>query len=57
MGKLVGVFVLALMAVPLTGCYVEPAPGPVVYAPAPHAVWIPGHYGPYGGWIAGHWRG
>ena len=57
MGKLFGLFVLALTTVPLAGCYVTPVPGPVVYAPAPRAVWIPGHYGPYGGWIPGHWRG
>jgi hypothetical protein len=23
--------------------------------PAHAAVWIPGHYGPYGRWIPGHW--
>lgn len=23
--------------------------------PARAAVWIPGHYGPGGGWIPGHW--
>ena len=57
MAKLFGIFVLALTAMPLAGCYVTPAPGPVVYAPAPGPVWIPGHYGPYGGWIPGHWRG
>lgn len=24
-------------------------------APAYAAVWVPGHYGPYGRWIPGHW--
>jgi hypothetical protein len=37
------------LAMPLAGC--------VVYGPPPHpgAVWVPGHYGPYGGWVRGHW--
>jgi hypothetical protein len=35
--------------------YGPPAPGPAYYyAPAPRA-WVPGHYGPYGGWVPGHW--
>lgn len=45
--------ILALLTVglaPLTGCVVAPAPGP-----AYHAHWVPGYYGPYGGYHPGHW--
>lgn len=35
-----------LLALTLSGCYVGPAPGP--------CYWVPGHYGPYGGWHPGH---
>jgi hypothetical protein len=34
-----------VVAVTLSGCYVAAGPG---------CVWIPGHYGPYGGWHPGH---
>ena len=34
------------------GCVVAP---PRV-AVRSHAVWVPGHYGPHGHWIGGHWR-
>jgi hypothetical protein len=44
----------------LSGCttYVQAPRAEVVgVAPYPGAVWVPGHYGPYGGWHPGHWRG
>ncbi len=43
--------ILALLAagLPLTGCVVAPAPAPY------HAHWVPGYYGPYGGYHPGHW--
>jgi hypothetical protein len=46
-------------AVPPAVAVVAP-PAPVVVAQpavvqAPY-VWVPAHYGPYGGWIPGHWR-
>jgi hypothetical protein len=44
------VIMLAAGAAPLAGCVVVPGPRP--YAAA-H--WVPGHYGPYGGWVRGHW--
>lgn len=34
-----------LVATTLAGCVVAPAPG---------CYWVPGHYGPYGGWHPGH---
>lgn len=37
------------LAVPLAGCVVYPA------RPRAGAVWVPGHYGRYGGWVRGHW--
>jgi len=37
-------------ALPLTGCVVEAG------RPYPAAVWVPGHFGPYGGWHPGYWR-
>jgi hypothetical protein len=40
----------ALIALPLAGCVVYPP------RPNPHAYWVPGHYGPYGGWHRGHWQ-
>lgn len=43
---------LTLGAAPLAGCVVYPAHGPVPYA---GAYWVPGHYGPNGGWHPGHW--
>jgi len=44
--------VLALaLALPLAGCVAYVPPGP------PHraAVWVPGHWGPFGHWVPGHW--
>jgi len=35
-----------LLALTLSGCYVAPGPGA--------CYWVPGHYGPYGGWHPGH---
>lgn len=55
-------FLMAFIAlIPLlSGCttYVRTPPVEVV-GPSPYAgaVWVPGHYGPYGGWHPGHWRG
>jgi len=44
----------------LSGCttYVQASAHPEIVgvAPYPGAVWVPGHYGPYGGWHPGHWR-
>jgi hypothetical protein len=51
MRKILAVGLLLMAAAPLAGCYVY-APGPVPYS---GAYWVPGHYGPYGGWIRGHW--
>lgn len=51
MKKLMTRLVLILAVAPLAGC--------VVYADHPHhphAYWVPGHYGPYGGWNPGHWQ-
>lgn len=39
--------VSTLLAGMLGGCVVQPVPT---------AQWVPAHYGPYGGWIPGHWR-
>jgi hypothetical protein len=49
MKRLMILAMLALSAAPLAGC--------VVYPAQPHhgAVWVPGHYGPYGYWVRGHW--
>jgi hypothetical protein len=30
--------------------------GGCVVGPMPAAEWVPAHYGPYGGWVSGHWR-
>jgi hypothetical protein len=46
-------FVVALVAgAALAGCYPEYVVRPV-HCPA---VWVPGHYGPWGRWHRGHWR-
>ena len=50
MERLRMLLVLLLCATALTGCVVEPGP----YR-AYGAYWVPGHYGPYGGWHPGHW--
>ncbi len=49
MKKFVVMLMLAAVAAPLAGC--------VVYPDRPYAaaVWVPGHYGPGGYWIRGHW--
>jgi hypothetical protein len=49
MKKLMILALLAAGLAPLTGCIVAPAPGPY------HAHWVPGYYGPYGGYHPGHW--
>ena len=41
------------LALALGACVVEEVPGP---APYPGYHWVPGHYGPYGGWVRGHWQ-
>ena len=50
---------VAVLAPMLSGCTTYVRTGPR-YAPPPPpyagAVWVPGHYGPYGGWNPGHWR-
>jgi hypothetical protein len=43
------ILLLALTIAPLAGCVIEPA------RPYPAAVWVPGHWGPNGGWIRGHY--
>jgi hypothetical protein len=43
------ILLLALTIAPLTGCVIAPA------RPYPAAVWVPGHWGPYGGWVRGHY--
>ena len=49
MKKLMILALLAASLAPLTGCVVAPAPHPY------HAHWVPGYYGPYGGYHPGHW--
>jgi hypothetical protein len=44
--------VLAVAAVGASGCYTEY----VVRPTHCRAVWVPGHYGPWGRWHPGHWR-
>jgi hypothetical protein len=60
MKKVICFIVAAVVLTPLlSGCATYVRPGPVIVAgPPPYAgaVWIPGHYGPYGGWHPGHWR-
>jgi hypothetical protein len=50
MKKLFLFLALATVSVPLAGCVVVPA-HPYAH---PNAVWVPGHWGPYG-WVRGHW--
>ncbi|HQT68273.1 MAG TPA: hypothetical protein PLI12_00200 [Acetobacteraceae bacterium] len=50
-GRILALVLVLGMAVPLGGCVVYPA------RPFAAAVWVPGHYGPYGGWVRGHWAG
>lgn len=49
-------FLVVAAALALGGCVVAPGPGPaeVVRACPPPYHWIPGHYGPYGGFHPGH---
>jgi hypothetical protein len=49
MKRLMILVMLALSVAPLAGCVVYPA------QPYGGAVWVPGHYGPYGYWVRGHW--
>ena len=51
--RTLGVFALLLgSAITLSACVVAPGPGP--YAGHPRCPWVPGHYGPEGGWHPGH---
>jgi hypothetical protein len=50
MGRLKLLLLAFALAVPLAGCVVYQGP-----PPRAGAVWVPGHYGPYGGWVRGHW--
>jgi hypothetical protein len=55
MKRVLILLMLVTVAAPLAGCYVAPV-GPVYgrpYAAVP--VWIPGHWGPYGHWVPGHY--
>ncbi|MDE2516777.1 MAG: hypothetical protein KGL12_12175 [Rhodospirillales bacterium] len=47
--RLVAAAIALSLATALGGCVVVPA------RPYPAARWVPGHYGPYGGWVRGHW--
>jgi hypothetical protein len=47
--RLTLLLLLAAIALPLTSCVVAPE------RPYPGAYWVPGHYGPEGGWHPGHW--
>jgi len=49
MKQLMMIVMLALSLAPLAGCIIAPGPG---Y----HRHWVPGYYGPYGGWHRGHWN-
>ncbi len=49
---LCAVLLLLLAGVGVGGCYTEYTVRPV----GCRAVWIPGHYGPFGRWHRGHWR-
>lgn len=51
MSKLFAAAVVA--AALLGGCIVRERV--VAPAPCPGAVWVEGHYGPYGHWHPGHW--
>jgi hypothetical protein len=44
--------VLLLCVSLLAGCYTEYTVRPTQCV----AVWVPGHYGPFGRWRPGHWR-
>jgi hypothetical protein len=50
------VFALVLLTISLSlvagGCYTEYE----VQPPTCRAVWVPGHYGPWGRWHPAHWR-
>lgn len=51
MKRVSALLLCALMATSLVGCTVYAQPG------GPYgAHWVPGHYGPYGGWHPGHWN-
>jgi hypothetical protein len=51
MKRLMIVLLLAAVVAPVAGCVVAPV-GPGPYS---GAYWVPGHFGPYGGWHPGHW--
>jgi hypothetical protein len=52
MKRMMVLLLLAVTAAPLAGCVVYPQ------TPRPYAAayWVPGHYGPYGHWVRGHWQ-
>jgi hypothetical protein len=50
MRKIAAGAALLATAIALSACVVAPAPG---YAGGPGCHWVPGHYGPWGGWHPG----
>ncbi len=42
---------LLLVALGMSACYRD-----YVVTPTCRAVWVPGHYGPWGRWHPAHWR-
>ncbi|MDE8345396.1 MAG: hypothetical protein POH28_04350 [Acidocella sp.] len=50
MKRLMMFVMLAVTAAPLAGCVVYP-----VHPPYARAIWVPGHFGPNGWWIRGHY--
>ena len=52
MNRIAALLLCTLMAASLAGCVVYPGSG----RPYAGAYWVPGHYGPYGGWHPGHWQ-
>jgi hypothetical protein len=50
MTKLYALVLLGILG--SAGCYTEYAVRPTHCV----AVWVPGHYGPFGRWHPGHWR-
>jgi len=51
MKRILALMLCGLMATSLAGCVVYPG-----HQPYGGAHWVPGHYGPYGGWHPGHWQ-
>jgi hypothetical protein len=52
MRRMLLLFMLVIVTVPLAGCVVYPARP---HAPYAGDVWVPGHYGPNFYWIRGHY--